>query len=84
MGRVNRNARNSEVARTGKIPIGTEVHHSRLRNPSLGYLLQVIGQTSALIESGECHEDWGKKRIKALQKMIEIKKSRLQKKRMGK
>lgn len=76
--------RRSEVARTGRIPVGTDLHHSHLRNPRIGYLRLVIRQTEALISSGECHVDWGRKRLDALRKMLEAKENRLQKKRMGK
>jgi hypothetical protein len=84
MQRAERQIRRSEVARTGKIPVGTDVHHRHLRNPSIGYLRRVIRETEALISSGECHADWGKKRIEGLQKMLEAKESRLQKKRASK
>ena len=77
MRRVKRNARNEEVKRTGKIPVGSEVHHSRLRNPSFAYLDRVIRKTEALISSGECHPDWGTKRMEALRKMREAKLNRL-------
>jgi hypothetical protein len=84
MRRVQRQARKSEVARTGKIPAGTDVHHRHLRNPNSGYLHRVIRETEALISSGACHPDWGSKRIEALQKMLEAKESAFQKKRAGK
>jgi hypothetical protein len=84
MQRVERQARKSEVARTGRIPVGTDVHHHHLRNPNSGYLLRVIRETEAMISSGECHPDWGRKRIEALQKMLEAKKGRFQKKRASK
>ena len=76
--------RQTEVARTGRIPVGTDVHHRHLRNPSIGYLVRVIRETEALISSSECHPDWGKKRIVALQKMLETKESKLQKQRASK
>jgi hypothetical protein len=79
MQRAERQARKSEVARTGKIPAGTDVHHRHLRNPNSVYLYRVIRETEALISSGECHPDWGRKRIEALEKMLEAKKSRFQK-----
>jgi len=44
----------------------------------------IIRETEALISSGECHPDWGAKRIVALQKMLEAKESKLQKKRASK
>jgi hypothetical protein len=78
MRKVKRNTRNAEVKRTGKIPLGSEVHHRHLRNPSFEYLRRVIRKTKALISSGECHPDWGRKRLEALQKMLEAKKNRLQ------
>ncbi len=84
MRRVEREARKSEVGRTGLIPVGSDVHHSHLRNPSIGYLLRVIRETETLISSGECHADWGRKRIEALQKMLDAKESKLQKKRVSK
>ncbi|MGV3663957.1 MAG: hypothetical protein ACO1TE_27545 [Prosthecobacter sp.] len=77
-------ARQAEVARTGRIPVGADVHHHHLRNPSIEYLVRVIRETEALISSRECHPDWGKKRIAALQKMLEAKESKLQKKRASK
>jgi hypothetical protein len=79
-----RQFRKSEVARTGRIPVGTDVHHRHLRNPSIAYLRRVIRQTEALISSGECHADWGRKRTEALQKMLKAKESRLEKKRASK
>ena len=77
MRRVKRTAHNEEVKWTGKIPAGSEVHHSRLRNPSFEYLDRVIRKTEALISSGECHPDWGRKRIEALRKLREAKLNRL-------
>jgi hypothetical protein len=84
MQRAERQARKSEVARTGKIPTGTDVHHRHLRNPNSAYLLRVIRETEALISSGACHPDWGRKRIDALQNMLEAKKRSFQKKRASK
>ena len=84
MQKVDRKSRQTEVARTGRIPLGTDVHHHHIRNPSIGYLVRVIRETEALISSGECHPDWGTKRIVALQKMLEAKESKLQKKRATK
>ena len=84
MRKVDRNARRSEVGRTGRIPVGTDLHHRDLRNPNIAYLRRVIRQTEAMISSGECHADWGRKRIEALQKMLEAKESKLQKKRVTK
>jgi hypothetical protein len=81
MQKAERQVRKSEVARTGQIPVGTDVHHRHLRNPSIAYLRRVIRQTEALISSGECHADWGGKRTEALQKMLEAKERRLEKKR---
>jgi len=80
---VKRKARNSVVERTGKIPRGSDVHHRHLRNPSFEYLRRVIRQTKALISSGGCHPDWGRKRLEALQKMLEAKKNKLQRQCMG-
>jgi hypothetical protein len=77
-------SRQSEVVRTGRIPGGTDVHHHHLRNPGIGYLVRVIRGTEALISSGRCHPDWGVKRIAALQKMLEAKERKLEKKRGGK
>ena len=84
MRKVDRKARRSEVARTGRIPVGTDLHHRDLRNPNIGFLRRVIRQTEALIASGECHADWGRKRLGALQKMLQAKESRLKKKRVSK
>jgi|GEM_PF-3163881 len=84
MQKVNRKFRQTEVARTGRIPVGTDVHHHHLHNPSIGYLVRVISETEALISSGECHPNWGKKRLEALRKMLEAKESKLHKKRAGK
>lgn len=84
MREAERKSRQTEVARTGRIPVGTDVHHLHLRNPSIGYLVRVIRETEALISSGECHPDWGKKRIEALQKMLEAKESNFLKKRASK
>lgn len=81
MQKAERQIRKSEVARTGRIPVGTDVHHRHLRNPSMAYLRRVIRQTEALISSGKCHADWGRKRIEALQKMLEAKERRIEKKR---
>jgi len=82
MQKAERQFRKSDVKRTGRIPVGTDVHHRHLRNPSIGYLYRVIRQTESLISSGECHPDWGRKRIEALQKMLFAKKSGLEKKRV--
>ena len=82
--KVERKSRQTEVARTGRIPVGTDVHHHHLRNPSIGYLVRVIRATEALISSGECHPGWGKKRLVALQNMLEAKEDNLQKKRASK
>ena len=84
MRKVARKSRHTAVARTGRIPVGTDVHHLRLRNPSIGYLVRVIHETKELISSGECHPDWGTKRVVALQKMLEAKEDALEKKREGK
>ncbi len=84
MRKVKRKSRRTEVARTGRIPVGTDVHHHRLRNPSIRYLVRVIRETEAVISSGECHPDWGIKRIVALQKLLDAKRSKLQKKRASK
>ena len=84
MQKTERQARKLEVARTGKIPVGTDVHHHHLRNPNSTYLYRVIRETKELIVSGECHAGWGRKRIEALQKMLEAKKVRFYKKRAGK
>jgi len=40
MRKVTRKSRQTEVARTGRIPVGTDVHHHHLRNPSIGYLVR--------------------------------------------
>ena len=84
MQKAERQVRKSEVARTGRIPVGTDVHHRHLDNPGIAYLRRVLRQTEALISSGECHPDWGKKRIVALQKMLEVKERKLEKKRTSK
>ena len=84
MRKIKRKAHNAEVERTGRIPVGSDVHHGRLRNPSIAYLHRVIRETEALITSGECAPDWGKKRIAALQKMLDAKKRRFVKKRSSK
>jgi hypothetical protein len=84
MQKVKRKSRQTEVARTGRIPVGTDVHHHHLRNPSIGYLVRVIRDSEALISSGECHPDWGMKWIVALQKMLDAKESKLGKKRASK
>jgi len=84
MQKAERRVRKSEVARTGRIPVGTDVHHRHLRNPSIAYLRRVIRETEALISSGECHADWGRKRAEALQKMLEAKEARLKKRRASK
>jgi hypothetical protein len=81
MQKAQRRVRSAEVARTGRIPGGTDLHHSHLRNPSVAYLRRVIRQTEALISSGECHADWGRKRMEALRKMLEAKESRFERKR---
>jgi hypothetical protein len=81
MQKTERRVRKTEVARTGKIPAGTNVHHRHLRNQSIAYLRRVIRQTECLISSGECHAEWGRKRTDALQKMLEAKERRLEKKR---
>ena len=84
MQKVMRKSRQTEVARTGRIPVGTDVHHQHLDNPSIEYLARVIRETKGLISSGDCHPNWGTKRILALQKMLEAKESKLQKKRATK
>ena len=40
--------------------------------------------SNRLISSGQCHADWGRKRIEALQTMLEVKERRLEKKRANK
>ena len=84
MRRAESKSRQTEVAQTGRIPVGTDVHHNHLRSPSIGYLVRVIRETEALISSGECHPDWGMKRIVALQKMLDAKERKLEKKRASK
>ena len=80
---VKRKVRNAEVERTGRIPVGSDLHHRHLRNPNSEYLRRVIRETEAMISSGECHPDWGRKRIEALQRMLEAKAGRLVKKRLA-
>ncbi len=84
MRKVKRKSRQTEVAQTGRIPVGTDVHQNHLHNPSIGYLVRVIRETETLISSGECHPDWGMKRIVALQQMLDAKESKIQKKRASK
>ena len=84
MRKVKRKLRNVEVAQTGRIPVGTDLHHSHLRNPSISYLRRTIRQTEELMKSGECHLDWGRKRIEALTKMLEAKEDKIERKRNGK
>lgn len=74
--KIKRKSRDSEVERTGRIPVGADLHHRRLRNPSAQYLRRVIRETEALISAAECRPEWGKKRIHALQKMLEAKEGR--------
>ena len=78
---LKRKTRYSEVKQTGRIPVGTDVHHRHLRNPSISYLHRVISQTEQMILSGECHADWGGKRIQALEKMLDSKEKKLEKKK---
>lgn len=40
--------------------------------------------SKTVISSGQCHADWGRKRIEALQTMLEVKERRLEKKRANK
>lgn len=84
MRKVKRSVRNAELRGTGRIPVGSDVHHRHLRNPNLPYLRRVIRGTEALISSGECHADWGRKRIEALQKMLKAKERKVQRQRVRK
>ncbi len=84
MRKVKRKSRQTEVAQTGRIPVGTDVHQHHLHNPSIEYLVRVIRETEALISSGECHPDWGMKPIVSLQKILDAKESKIQKKRASK
>jgi hypothetical protein len=85
MRKVKRSERNAQVVRRhGLIPAHSELHHNQLRNPSIGYLLRVIRQTEALIAAGECHQVWGRKRLVALQKMLDAKRSAREKRRLSK
>jgi hypothetical protein len=84
MRKVTQKSRNAEVARTWRIPVGADVHHRHLENPSIEYLARAIRDTKAQVSSGECHPDWGAKRLKALQKLLDVKERKLQKKREGK
>ena len=84
MKRYQRKLKESEVKRTGRIPVGTDVHFKHLRNPSIAYLHRVISQTELLISTGDCHPEWGRKRIAALEKMLDSKERRFETKRMGK
>jgi hypothetical protein len=72
------------VERTGRIPVGSAVHHRHLRNPSLAYLRRVLRETEALIASGGCHADWGRKRLAALLQLLEAKENGLAKRRSSK
>ena len=84
MKNLKRKTRDSEVKQTGRVPVGTDVHHRHLRNPSISYLHRVINQTDQMILSGECHVDWGRKRIQTLEKMLDSKEMKLEKMHTGK
>lgn len=75
-----RKLRKSYVERTGRIPVGADVHHSRLRNPSISYLNRVINLTKQMVLDGDCHPAWGQKRIRALEKMLDAKEEKLENK----
>jgi len=77
---LKRKLRESHVQNTGRIPTGTNVHHRHLRNPSIAYLQCVIDATKQAILDGECHPVWGQKRAHALEKMLDIKEEKLERK----
>lgn len=70
---VERRVRRAEVARTGKVPAGSDIHHLHLRNPRSKYLVRAIQKTLTQIDSGECHPEWGIKRLDALWAMLDSK-----------
>jgi hypothetical protein len=84
MRKVKRSVRAAALRGTGRIPAGSDVHHRHLRNPNLAYLRRVIRETEALISSGECHADWGRKRLEGLQKLLKAKELRLRWRRVSK
>ncbi len=82
MRNVDRKARKRGVGRTGNIPIGTQVHFSRLRNPSIAQILFQLRKTEAEMKSGACHSSWGRKQIEALQRMLDAKKKKFVQRRL--
>jgi hypothetical protein len=83
MRKVNRKRRREEVATTGSIPSGTQVHFRRLRNPSISQIRFNLRKTQEELESGTCHPTWGAKQLEALNQMLEAKLDKFAKKRLG-
>jgi len=81
MRKVSRKQRNEEVASTGRIPSGTQLHFRHLRNPSLAQIHLRLRKTQAELESGTCHLLWGAKQIEALTHLLQAKLDKLAKKR---
>jgi hypothetical protein len=81
MQRLDRVARNEDVAKTGRIPPGTMVSAQHLRNPSLQIIKLHLAKTRAEIATGTCHPDWGRKQIEVLQALRAAKLKRISKRR---
>jgi hypothetical protein len=77
--KLKRKIRNEEVAKTGRIPVGTQAHFGRLRNPSSALLRHLLRKTRAEITEGTCHPAWGAKQIEGLTRLLESKLNRLDK-----
>ena len=64
-----RKARQGEVARTGRIPSGSEVHTGHMRNPNMWMISAYIQSVQGQLADGTCDPAWGRKRLAALEKM---------------
>ena len=72
----------AKAKRTGphatRFPLaGSTFHISRARNLPLAAIDEELALTRKLLASGECHADWGRKRLVALERMREAKERRL-------
>ncbi len=77
---MNNLERRAEVARTGKIPFGSEVHVNHFHNLRYADLVAAYHRTEDEIKAGSCHRVWGLKRLAKLQRLIDSKVRKFEKK----
>ena len=56
---------------------GSTFHIGRARNLPLAAINAELALTRKMLEAGECHPDWGRKRLATLERMRDAKERRL-------